>query len=62
MKKMKFNVKGAQKIQSQRNDLKFEFPAGLEELTAEETKRIVGGESLAYWLGYSASKIVQFFS
>ena len=62
MRKMKFKVWDAQKIQSKRNELNFEFPAGLEELTSEETKSIVGGESLAYWLGYAAGKVAQFFS
>jgi hypothetical protein len=62
MRKMKFKVWDANKMQSQRNDLKFEFPAGLEELTSEETKSIVAGESMAYWLGYVAGKITNFFS
>jgi hypothetical protein len=62
MRKMKFKVWDADKMQSQRNDLKFEFPAGLEELTSEETKSIVAGESMAYWLGYVAGKITNFFS
>jgi hypothetical protein len=59
---MKFKLWEAQKMQSQRNDLKFEFPAGLEELTSEETKQIIAGESAAYWLGYVAGKIANFFS
>jgi hypothetical protein len=59
---MRFKVWDIRKMQSQRNDLKFEFPAGLEELTSEETKSIVAGESMAYWLGYAAGKIAQFFS
>jgi hypothetical protein len=62
MRKMKFKLWEAQKMQSQRNDLKFEFPAGLEELTSEETKQIIAGESAAYWLGYVAGKIANFFS
>jgi hypothetical protein len=62
MRKMKFKVWDANKMQSQRNDLKFEFPSGLEELTSEETKSIVAGESMAYWLGYVAGKITNFFS
>jgi hypothetical protein len=62
MRKMKFKVWDADKMQSQRNELKFEFPAGLEELTSEETKSIVAGESMAYWLGYVAGKITNFFS
>jgi hypothetical protein len=62
MRKMKFKVWDANKMQSQRNDLKFEFPAGLEELTSEETKSIVAGESMTYWLGYVAGKITNFFS
>lgn len=62
MRKMKFKVWNANKMRSQRNDLKFEFPAGLEELTSEETKSIVAGESMAYWLGYVAGKITNFFS
>jgi hypothetical protein len=62
MRKMKFKVWGFQKMASQRNDLKFEFPAGFEELNSDETKNIVAGESMAYWLGYAAGKIGQFFS
>jgi hypothetical protein len=62
MRKMKFKLWDAQKMQSQRNDLKFVCPAGLEELSSEETKRIVAGESMAYWLGYVAGKIEHFFS
>jgi hypothetical protein len=62
MRKMKFKVWDADKMQSQSNDLKFEFPEGLEELTSEETKSIVAGESMAYWLGYVAGKITNFFS
>jgi hypothetical protein len=62
MRKMKFKVWDAQKMQSQRNDLTFECPAGLEELTSEETKSIVAGESIAYWLGYAAGKIANLFS
>jgi hypothetical protein len=62
MRKMKFKLWEARKMQSQRNDLKFEFPAGLEELTSEETKQIIAGESAAYWLGYVAGKIASFFS
>ena len=49
-------------MQSQRNDLKFEFPAGMEELTSEETNNIVAGESMAFWLGYVAGKISNLFS
>jgi hypothetical protein len=59
---MMFKLWDAQKMHSQRHDLKFEFPAGMEELSKEETKRIVGGESLAYWLGYAAGKIANLFS
>jgi len=62
MRKMKFKIWDAQKMQSHRSDLKFEFPAGLEELTSEEIKSIVGGESISFWLGYAAGKITQFFS
>ena len=62
MRKMKLRLWDAQKKQSQRNDMKFEFPAGLEELSLEETKRIVAGESMAYWLGYAAGKIANLFS
>jgi hypothetical protein len=58
MRKMKFKAREAQR----RNDLTFEFPAGLEELTSEETKSIVAGESAAYWLGYIAGKIANLFS
>ena len=47
---------------SQRNDLKFEFPAGFEELTLEESNSIVAGESVAYWVGYVAGKVVHLFS
>jgi hypothetical protein len=49
-------------MQSQRNSLTFECPAGLEELTSEEAKSIVAGESAAYWLGYIAGKIANIFS
>lgn len=62
MRKMKFKLWEAQKMQSKRNDLKLGFPAGLEELTSEETKQIIAGESAAYWLGYVAGKIANFFS
>jgi hypothetical protein len=62
MRKMKFKVWDAHKMKSQKNDQKFEFPAGSEELTPEETKRIVAGESMSYWLGYAAGKIAQLFS
>ncbi len=62
MRKMKFKVWDAQKMQSQRNNLTFECPAGLEELTSEEAKSIVAGESAAYWLGYIAGKIANIFS
>ena len=62
MRKMRFKIWGAQKMQSHRNELKFEFPAGLEELTSEETKSILGGESISFWLGYAAGKIAQLFS
>jgi hypothetical protein len=62
MKKMKFKWWDGQKMHSRRNDLKFEFPEGLEELSSEETKRIVAGESMAYWLGYAAGKIANLFS
>jgi hypothetical protein len=43
-------------------NLKTEFPAGLEELSASESKTIVGGESLAFWIGYAAGKIASLFS
>jgi hypothetical protein len=62
MRKMKFKIWDAQKIQLQRNDLKFEFPAGLEELTSEETKTIVAGESIGYWIGCVGGNIAKFFS
>ena len=62
MRKMKFKLWEPQKMQSQRNDLKFEFPEGFEELSPEETKRIIAGEGMAYWMGYIAGKIAQFFS
>ncbi|HLA57110.1 MAG TPA: hypothetical protein VK622_00035 [Puia sp.] len=62
MRKLKFKIWDAQKIPSQRNDLKFGLPAGSEELNSEETKIIVGGEGIAFWLGYAAGKITQFFS
>jgi hypothetical protein len=62
MRKMNFKVWDVQKIQSQRNDLTFGCPVGLEELTSEETKSIVAGESAAYWLGYIAGKIANLFS
>jgi hypothetical protein len=62
MRKMMFKVWDAQKMQTQRNDLTFECPTGLEELTSEETKSIVAGESASYWLGYIAGKIANLFS
>jgi hypothetical protein len=62
MRKMMFKVWDAPKMQTQRNDLTFECPTGLEELTSEETKSIVAGESAAYWLGYIAGKIANLFS
>jgi hypothetical protein len=62
MRKMKWSLKSRQKMQSQRNDLKFEFPAGFEELTPAETNSIVAGESVGFWLGYVAGKVVSFFS
>ncbi len=62
MRKMKFKGWGAQKMQSQRSDLIFECPAGLEELTSEETNSIVAGESATFWLGYIAGKIANLFS
>ena len=62
MRKMKFKVPDVRKMQSRRNDLKFEFPAGMVELTVEETNSIVAGESLAYWVGYIAGKISNLFS
>ena len=57
-----FKLRDVQKMHSQRNDLTFEFPEGMEELSKEETKRIVAGESLAYWVGYAAGKIANLFS
>jgi|GEM_PF-5144550 len=62
MRKMMFKLWNPQKMQSQRNDPKFGLPAGMEELSKEETKHIVAGESLAYWLGYAAGKIANLFS
>jgi hypothetical protein len=62
MRKMMFKPKGQQEMQFQKNNPKLEFPAGWEELTPEETKSIVAGESAAYWIGYFAGKIVSFFS
>ncbi|HET7001459.1 MAG TPA: hypothetical protein VFI33_09125 [Puia sp.] len=62
MKKMKFKLWEGQKMHARRNDMKFEFPAELEELSSEETKRIVAGEGIAFWLGYAAGKIANLFS
>jgi hypothetical protein len=62
MRKMKFKLWDTQKMQTRRDDLKFELPIGLEELTSEETKSIVAGDSIAYWLGYAAGKIAHLFS
>jgi hypothetical protein len=62
MRKMMLKAKGLRKMQFQRNDLKLEFPVGLEELSPEETKSIVAGESAAYWIGYFAGKIANIFS
>ena len=62
MRKMKLKWWDAQKMHGQRNDMKFEFIEGMEELSREEAKRVVGGESLAYWLGYAAGKIANLFS
>ena len=49
-------------MQAQGSGLKFEVPAGFEELSSEETNSIVAGESAAYWLGYVAGKIANLFS
>ena len=62
MKRLNLNFGTALESKSHDRDLKVEFPAGLSELTTEETKTIVGGESLAYWIGYAAGKIARFFS
>jgi hypothetical protein len=62
MRKIMFKLRNEQKKQTRRSDLKLEFPAGLEELTPEEARNIVAGESMAYWLGYAAGKIAQLFS
>ena len=62
MRKRKFREQDVQKKRSQKDELKFNFPEGLEELTIDETKSIVAGESMAYWLGYAAGKIAQLFS
>jgi hypothetical protein len=35
---------------------------GLEELSSEETKNIMAGEGIGYWLGYVGGKITQLFS
>jgi hypothetical protein len=34
----------------------------LQELSSEETKNIIAGESISYWLGYVGGKIAQLFS
>jgi hypothetical protein len=62
MKKVMFKAKGRKKMLSQENHSACEIPAGWEELTSEETKSIVAGESAAYWLGYIAGKIASIFS
>jgi hypothetical protein len=62
MRKMMFKTRNTKKMQSQAIHPTLDFPAGLEELTSEETKSIVAGESAAYWLGYFAGKIASIFS
>jgi hypothetical protein len=62
MKKMKVKIWGAHRMVSQGVNPEFKLPSGLEELTSEETKGIVAGESIGYWLGYAAGKIAQLFS
>lgn len=62
MKKMKLRVWGARKMNSTGSDSKFELPMELEELSSEETKNIIAGESISYWLGYVGGKIAQLFS
>lgn len=34
-----------------------EFIQGLEELSCEESARIIGGESLWYWIGYGIGTV-----
>lgn len=62
MKKMKLRIWGAGKMNFTDSDLKFELPMELEELSSEETKKIIAGESIGYWLGYVGGKIAQLFS
>ncbi len=62
MWKMKRKTWDAQKMLSDRGDLNLEFPAGLEDLTLEETKSIIGGENIAFWLGRAAGQIAKLFS
>jgi hypothetical protein len=62
MKKMKLRIWGTRKIISAGSDSKFELPVELEELSLEETKSIIAGESVSYWLGYVGGKIAQLFS
>jgi hypothetical protein len=39
-----------------------ELPQGLEELPLKDESSIVGGESLWYWVGYSAGLAVYMFT
>lgn len=34
-----------------------EIPQGMYELSVEDTRSIVGGESLMFWIGYAVGKI-----
>ena len=59
---MKLRIWGGRKMKSTGIDSKFELPMELEELSSEETKSIIAGESIGYWLGYVGGKIAQLFS
>lgn len=62
MEKMKLRIWRARKMHSLGSDLKFELPVGFEELSSEETKKIIAGEGIGFWLGYVGGKIAQLFS
>jgi hypothetical protein len=49
-------------MKSDGSGIRWEVPEGMAELTPEEEKRITAGDSIVYWLGYTAGKIAQFFS
>jgi hypothetical protein len=42
-----------QKTPAMQKTKNIEWLGGMEELTGEEARTIVGGESLAFWIGYA---------